>query len=198
MPSTQSMDLVHCLKRVAAALRDAGLPFALGGGLAVWARGGPPSAHDVDLMVARADGARALEVLEAVGLRTEVPPEGWLLKAYDGDILIDLIHEPCGLVIDHAYIEHCERISVAAVSMPVMSATDVLTTSVTALNAHQLDLARVLPMARALREQIDWVEVWKRSAGNPYAKGFMTMVTELGLVDADAMALMARSPHASG
>ena len=32
---------VVTLKRVAATLRDEEIPFALGGGLAAWARGGP-------------------------------------------------------------------------------------------------------------------------------------------------------------
>ena len=31
----------HALKRAAAALREAGIPFLLGGSLASWARGGP-------------------------------------------------------------------------------------------------------------------------------------------------------------
>ena len=38
------------LKRSAAALRDAEIPFALAGGLAVWARGGPESDHDLDFL----------------------------------------------------------------------------------------------------------------------------------------------------
>ena len=46
------------MKRAAAALRDAEVPYILGGGLAAWARGGPPTEHDVDFFV-RARGRRA-------------------------------------------------------------------------------------------------------------------------------------------
>ena len=34
-------ELLESLKRVAAALRGADVPFVLGGGVAIWARGGP-------------------------------------------------------------------------------------------------------------------------------------------------------------
>ena len=53
------------MKKGAAALRDADIPFVLGGGLAAWARGGPPSDHDVDFLVKPDDADRAAHVLEA-------------------------------------------------------------------------------------------------------------------------------------
>ena len=96
----QPTELVACLKRVAATLREGEIPFALGGGLAAWARGGHPSEHDVDLVIHERHAEAAHEVLQRAGYRTEVPPEGWLIKAFDGEILIDLIHRPSGLTID--------------------------------------------------------------------------------------------------
>ena len=58
------------------------IPFVLGGGLAAWARGGPKSEHDVDFMIRPEDADAALDAIEAAGLRTERPPEGWLYKAW--------------------------------------------------------------------------------------------------------------------
>ena len=52
-------ELLSSMKRAAGALRDSGIPFALGGGLAVWARGGPRTEHDVDFFVKPADAERA-------------------------------------------------------------------------------------------------------------------------------------------
>lgn len=43
-------------------MREAGVPFALGGSLACWARGGPPTDNDVDLIFARL-GVRVTERL---------------------------------------------------------------------------------------------------------------------------------------
>src|SRR5690348_18043534 len=82
----------HALKRSAAALREAQVPFLLGGSLASWARGGPETRHDLDLMLKPEDAERALEVLAGLGMRPERPPEGWLYKAWDGDVLIGRAH----------------------------------------------------------------------------------------------------------
>ena len=82
-------DLLETLKNATAALRDAEVPFLLGGGLAAWARGGPETEHDLDLMVKPDDAARAVEALREAALRIEDPPEEWLYKAWDGDILVE-------------------------------------------------------------------------------------------------------------
>src|SRR5918911_5458218 len=83
------------MKRGAAALRDHDIPFALAGGLAIYARGGPESDHDVDFVIRKSDAERALEVLAQAGFRCEKPPEGWLYKVFDErDAMIDLIYAP--------------------------------------------------------------------------------------------------------
>ena len=64
------------LKKAAAALREAQVPFFLAGGLASWARGGPPLEHDVDFMIMEQDVERAADALAAAGFRIERPPEG--------------------------------------------------------------------------------------------------------------------------
>lgn len=61
--------------------------------MATWARGGPETCNDVDFLVSPGDAERAQHALTAGGLRAERPPEGWLLKAYDGDVLLDLVFE---------------------------------------------------------------------------------------------------------
>ena len=50
-PAENFPELIDSMKRAAAALRDAEVPYMLGGGLAAWARGGPPTEHDVDFFV---------------------------------------------------------------------------------------------------------------------------------------------------
>ncbi len=56
-------NLREALKRVAVALKESGIPFALIGGYAVWARGGPEPEHDVDFMVADEDAEKVQRVL---------------------------------------------------------------------------------------------------------------------------------------
>jgi hypothetical protein len=177
-------EIKESLKRAAGALNAADVPFVLGGGLAVWARGGPATSHDLDLMVKPEDAARALEVLEEAGMRSEKPPEGWLFKAWDGEVLVDLIFKPVGQPVDETLFERAEELEVNAVPMLVMGVDDVLVTKLKALDEHELDYERALEFARALREQIDWADVRERTDGSPYAKAFFTMVEELGIVEA--------------
>ena len=175
--------LLETLKKVAGLLRDAEVPFLLGGGLAVWARGGPETVHDIDLMLRQPDAERALRVLATAGLRTEEPAEGWLYKAFDGDLLIDLIFEPSGQPIEGAVFERAEELNVNAVPMEVMALEDVFVTKLTALREHELDYESVVQMARPVREQVDWNEVRTRTVESPYAQAFFTLVEELGIVD---------------
>src|SRR5690348_2732442 len=84
-------DLITTLKRVAAVLKQAGIPFALAGGFAAYARGGTSSDHDVDFLLREKDVDRALEALAEVGFRTVRPPEDWLVKVYDDELMVDLI-----------------------------------------------------------------------------------------------------------
>ena len=59
------------------------------------------------------------------GLKPERPPEGWLLKAWDGEILIDLIFSPMGGDVDDGYFARAEEIEVAAQRLRVASLGDV-------------------------------------------------------------------------
>ncbi len=179
-------DLVATMKRAAASLRDEGVPFMLGGGLAAWARGGPRTDHDVDFFVREEDAERALEALEAAGLRPEKPPEEWLLKAYDGEVLVDLIFRPSGGPIDEAFFERATDLEVLGHTLLVASIDDVFTTKLLALTEQEPDFGQVLQLARALREQIDWDFVRSRSDGSPFARAFFTLAEELGIVEPES------------
>lgn len=169
------------LKKAVAALREAEVPFLLGGSLATWARGGPESRKDLDVVVKPRDADRALEALADAGMRTERPHEEWLLKAWDGDILIDVIFAPRGLEVTDEVIERGSELHVMGITIPVMAVEDVLATKLLSLDEHKLDLAPILSIARALREQIDWATVRERTGDSPYAAAFFTLVEELGV-----------------
>jgi Nucleotidyl transferase of unknown function (DUF2204) len=185
-------ELLETLKTVSGLLRDAEVPFLLGGGLAVWARGGPETAHDIDLMLRQPDAERGLEVLAAAGLRTERPPEGWLYKAFDGEVLVDLIFEPSGQPIEDAAFGRAEELNVYAVPMRVMALEDVFVTKLIALREHELDYESLVQMARPVREQVDWTDVRERTNGSPYAAAFFTLGEELGILEAARPRLTAR------
>jgi predicted nucleotidyltransferase len=174
-------DLLDGMKRAAAALRDAGVPFMLAGGIASWARGGPPTEHDVDFMLKPDDIDRAAVTLEAAGFLIEQPPEEWLMKAFDGPVMIDLIHRPVHLTVDDRMLDRADEIEVQAVTMRVMAADDILATKLLALSEHNADFESVLEVGRALREQIDWEGVRRRTESSPFAKAYFLLADELGL-----------------
>jgi Uncharacterised nucleotidyltransferase len=176
--------IVDTLKRSVAALRDAEVPYLLGGSLACWARGGPRPENDLDLMVRPEDAKRAQDALVAAGMRAEDPPEEWLLKAWDGDVLVDLIFGPTGVPLDEETFARGDDIAVMSVTTRVMALNDVLVSKLLALDEHCLDYEDLLRIARALREQVDWDELRERTAASPFAKAFFTMVEELGVAPA--------------
>src|SRR5919202_5648413 len=175
--------LVETARKAGAALRDADVPYALGGGLAAWARGGPETEHDVDLLVKPEDAERAQEALAKAGMRTEKPPEGWLLKAFtDDDVLVDLIFDPQGGPISDDVFERADELEVHAMRMKVVRLEDVLVQKVLALSEQQPDFGSVLELARSLREQVDWNDVYERTESSAFGKAYFTLLDELGIV----------------
>lgn len=174
--------LLDSMKKAGGALNEAGIPFLLGGGLACWARGAPRTEHDVDLLVKPEDAERAQQTLVQAGMRPENPPEGWLLKAYDGDVLVDLIFDPQDGPIDDAMFERAEDLEVHAMRLKVAALEDVLVQKLLALSEQEPDYSSVLELARALREQVDWAEVRERTKESPFAAAYFTLLEELEIV----------------
>jgi hypothetical protein len=170
------------LKKTAAALRGAGVPFLLGGSLASWARGGPQTRHDLDLMIKREDVERALAELREQGMRADDPPEEWLVKVWDGDVLVDLIFSPKGLPIDDEVIARGDVMSVLSMEMRVMAIEDVLVTKLMAITEHSLRYEGPLAIARALREQIDWERVRSATVSSPFARAFFVLLEGLEIL----------------
>ncbi|HEX6204662.1 MAG TPA: nucleotidyltransferase [Solirubrobacterales bacterium] len=174
-------ELIESLKRAVAALDERGVPYLLGGGLGCWARGGPPSSNDIDLMVKREDAERAQEALAEIGMRPETPPEQWLLKAWDGDILVDLIFEPSGMRIDGEVLARGDELSVMAMRTQVMDLDDILITKLMALDEHSADYGDLILITRSLREQIDWTRLREETASSPFATAFFVLADGLGI-----------------
>jgi Uncharacterised nucleotidyltransferase len=175
-------DIEATLKKAGAALREAHVPFLLGGSLASWARGGPETRHDLDLMIKREDVERAVAALRAAGMRAEDPPEEWLVKAWDGDVLVDLIFAPKGLTMDDDVIARGEELPVLSMQMRVMALEDVLITKLMAITEQHLRYESPLAIARALRERIDWGQVRAATASSPFARAFFVLLEGLEIV----------------
>src|SRR5256885_5209576 len=180
MPIAADQDpLIRTLKRVAYNLKQMGVPFALAGSFAVYARGGGPVDHDVDFLIKEEDVDKVLTGLIEVGFRAEVPPEGWLVKVYEEDRLVDLIFSPVQRPVTDETLADSNVLPVNACHMPVLSATELMIHKISSYGPHYCDYSKALPMARALREQIDWARVERETAHSPYAQGFLFLLDRL-------------------
>ena len=175
-------DIVATMKRAVAALREDDVPFLLAGSLAVWAQGGPEKRKDLDFVVKPEDADRAIIALEKAGMRPERPPEHWLLKAWDGDIVVDIIFEPRGLEVNDEVIARGRDLHVLAMDVRVMALEDVLHSKLQAVDEHSADFTSLIGLARAVREQVDWDEVRTRTRDSPFARGFFVMLEGLGVL----------------
>jgi hypothetical protein len=175
------------LKRVAVALKEGGVPFALCGGYAAWVRGAPEPDHDADFLVPDEEAERAAKVLTDAGLQVQDPAEDWLTKVVQGNSFVDVLWRTCGRPVESELIERAEDRPVLSVHMPVLAATDILVTKLMALDEHYCDFSRMLPVARALREQVDWDTVRREVADNDFAVVFLELLARLGVVEREAL-----------
>jgi hypothetical protein len=174
--------LIATLKKVAYQLKQLDVPFVLAGSFAVYARGGQPVDHDVDFLIKAEDAERILAALVDAGFRAEVPPEGWLVKVYEDDRLIDLIFSPVQQPVTDETLADADMLPVNAVHMPVLSATRLMIHKMLTWTTHHCDFSRGLPMARSLREQIDWTRVHRETAHSPFARAFMVLLDGLDVI----------------
>jgi hypothetical protein len=183
MPFVEDKDpLIRTLKRVAYHLKELDVPFALAGSLAVYARGGGPVDHDVDFLIKEEDADRVLAGLTDAGFRAVRPPEGWLVKVYEEDRLVDLIFSPVQRPVTDETLADTDVLPVNACHMPVLSATELMIHKLLSMGVQYCDFTRALPVARSLREQIDWGRVERETAHSPYAAAFMVLLDRLEVI----------------
>lgn len=176
-------NLREALKRVATALKETGVHFALMGGYAAWVRGGPEPDHDVDFLIRPEDADKVAGWLAEKGFQVVQPPEDWLFKVFTDDSMVDIIYRAGGALDVTPALERSTSLEVVSVRMPVLAATDLVEQKLSVLGERYCDLGAVLGVARALREQVDWVEVRERVAGNPFAEVALILLERLDIIE---------------
>ena len=179
-------DLREALKLVAVTLKEGDVPFALTGGYALWARGGPEPEHDVDFIVAEVDAPLVMARLAEQGLQVVQPPEDWLFKVFVGEgtapAMVDILFRSAGVPVEHDHFDGVDELEVESVVMPVLPATTLMTDKLNAMDEHACDFGKVLPAARAVREQVDWAVVRTETKANDFAYAFLVLLERLGII----------------
>ncbi len=177
-----TIDLRDALKRAASALKEHGPEFALAGSYALWAYGGPEPVHDVDFAVAEEDTEAAALTLEKAGFQIDRTPEDWLFKAcVEEQFVIDVLHQLNGNPVNADDIAAAEVLDVLAIRMRVLSPTRVITEKLNALNEHHCDFGALLPVVRAVREQVAWDRLRADTSQNDFAVAFLVLTDRLGI-----------------
>jgi hypothetical protein len=171
--------LVETMKKAATILREAGIPFALAGGGAAYARGAAPPVHDVDFVILEMDTEDAAQAFDAAGMTVQRPPEGWLIKAFDGDLMIDLIFCLADEPVSWQLLDRAELMNVAAVQMPVLGATDLVLSWLGSFSEHYADFAATLTCVRPMREQVNWDFVRDATSESAFARAFLVLLEGL-------------------
>ncbi|PWI12686.1 hypothetical protein DI272_43650 [Streptomyces sp. Act143] len=185
LPLDLNQAILRAAKRTGALLKQSGYPFALAGSVAVYAHGGAQNLqHDVDFCIRPEDAEAVAEALRAAGLPVRRPPEDWLLKAtclgQQVDLIFELAHQP----VTAELLARAQELSVDSVHMPVLSPTDLMRSLMAAFSEHHCDFGAVLPIARALREKIDWTEVRSACAGAAMPEAFLYFLERLDVIPA--------------
>ncbi|MEV8530582.1 nucleotidyltransferase family protein [Streptomyces sp. NPDC051211] len=183
LPPDHTQAILETTKRVAALLKASGKPFALAGSVAAFAHGVPARfQHDTDFCIRRADAETILPALEAAGIEMREPPEDWLVKGRDDGEEIDLIFELARRPVDTDLLARAEVRSVDSVYMPVLAPTDLMNSRLAALTEHYCDFGDLLPMARVLRERIDWARLDRAHRGSPLPDAFLYLLERLDVI----------------
>ncbi|MFD0375901.1 hypothetical protein [Streptomyces sp. NPDC127112] len=155
--------------------------------MAAFAHGLPANfQHDTDFCVRPEDAEEAVRALEAGGIAMRRAPEDWLVKGSAGGEEIDLIFELARRPVSAALLQRATVRAVDSVWMPVLAPTDLMDSRLAALCEHYCDFGDLLPMARMLREQIDWRRLDHDHRDSPLADAFLHLLDTLRVIDRTA------------
>lgn len=108
---TELSTINRVLNETICAIEEAGIPYALIGGLAAKNLGRPRVTHDIDIFVKPDDATTVLKVLEEKEFVTQERDPVWLFKAWKEEILVDIIFRSSGdIYFDEEVREHVRRI----------------------------------------------------------------------------------------
>ncbi|MEV0533594.1 nucleotidyltransferase family protein [Kitasatospora sp. NPDC050463] len=184
LPPDRTQAILEAAKQMGSLLKTKGHPFALAGGVAAYAHGAVVRLqHDADFCIRREDADDVTRTLRQAGLQVYLPPEDWLIKArclgQDVDLILELAKRP----VTTELLDRAEVLPVDSVHMPVLSATDLVSSLLAAFSEHHCDFGAVLSVVRPLREKVDWRRVRAERGDAPMPAAFLFLLERLQVIE---------------
>src|SRR5579885_1890805 len=150
-------------------LGDAGIPFSIGGGLALNAYTGLwRNTKDLDVYVTPENRAQAIEALTCAGLSDyyDVHPyeRHWIYRGHIDDVIVDVIWAMANHrdFVDNDWISRGPTVSLRGEALRLLPAEEMLWAKLYVLQRERCDWGDTMNLVHALGEQLDWARLMTR------------------------------------
>ena len=146
-------------------LQRAQAPFLVGGAYALACHTGVVRhTKDIDIFIRPKDCKRILEILSALGCRTEITDPCWLAKAYSGEDFIDVIFSSGNGVaeVDDGWFEHAIDAKVFGLPVQLCPVEETIWSKAFVMERERYDGADVAHLLRAYGDRLDWQRLLDR------------------------------------
>lgn len=147
------------------ALRDANVPFLVGGGFAFSHYTGIQRyTKDLDLFVRPQDAEWAVGVIEDAGYESRIIAPHWLGKAFCGDAFIDIVFSSGNgvAVVDDEWLLHSEPAEILGIDVQLSPVEEMIWSKAFVLERERYDGADVAHLIRARGDRLDWERLFRR------------------------------------
>lgn len=182
-PKVIQFEALDFFRRTMRYLKDAKIPFMVGGAYALNAYTGiQRHTKDLDLFVRREDVDEILEVLESHGLRTEITFSHWLAKAYCGDIYIDIIFSSGNAIseVDEEWFEYAKDGDVLGIRSKLCPLEEMLWSKAFIMERERFDGADVAHILGSCATMLDWDRLLRRFG--PHWRVLLTHLILFGFI----------------
>jgi hypothetical protein len=156
-------------RTVLRALRDARIPFLIGGGYATARHTHiDRAAKDLDILIKQDDWPASARALRGVGIRACLPYPHWLGKAIGRNGMVDIIFNSGNAVarVDDDWFEHAVEARVLGFSVRLCPPEELLWSKAFVMERERFDGADVLHIILTVGRRLDWHRLCRRFEGH--------------------------------
>jgi hypothetical protein len=159
-------------------LDDAGVPYLVGGGLAMLRYGAARDTKDLDIFIHRGDAERAMDALSLSGFTTLETDLNWLRKAQMTDVYIDLILWSKGPIdLTPEEVDRAAHITIDGIPIRVFAPEDLLLRKIYVMRDDGLDWSDAFSIIDAAGPSLDW-SLFERDGLDPLQMTGFLLIAE--------------------